>query len=170
MKTNHLNNNPIKRVNKKLFFAAVLCSLMTSTAFSGTDTATVNVSATVGAVANNCTVTLGDISFGAYTGADIATTLSLGVDCGGVELPWDLLLDGGQSGDDNNRAMLGTTQGGSLSYQVYLDPSHTTAIAGGPVAALGEVPFQPAFYALLPGGQAVPNDTYSDIINVTLTF
>ena len=169
MKTNHLNNSPIKWVNKKKFFAAVLCSLTASTAFSGTDAATVNVSATVGTVAS-CTVIMGDISFGAYSGVEIATTLSLGIDCGGTPIPWELMLDGGQTGSGINRVMLGSNQGGTLGYQIYFDAAHTSPVGEFPFGASWEIPFQPYFYSLLPGGQAVPNDTYSDIINVTLTF
>ena len=169
MKTNHLSNNPIKRVNKKLIFATVLCSLTASTAFSGTDTAAVNVSATVGTVAN-CTVTMGDISFGAYSGADIATTLSLGIDCGGTPIPWELMLDGGQTGSGINRVMLGANQGGVLGYEIYTDPGHISPVGEFPFAGSWEIPFQPYYHALLPGGQQVPNDTYSDVINVTLTF
>lgn len=168
MKTNHLNSSPIKRINKKFLFATVFCSLTAANVIAGTQSATVQVSATVGTVAGACTVTIGSLAFGSYSGVEVEAALEFGVDCGQQAIPWSLVFDGGGTGDSSNRAMLGALQGGSLTYQ--LTDASLVPITNTPFSVTGDLAYNPYIRGVIESGQTVPDDSYADSINVTLTF
>lgn len=152
-----------------LILAAPLL-LMPLSAMGGTDTDTLTVTATV---QNACALNGGTLAFGQYlsgqtTNLDVTGQINY-ANCSGT-LSFE--LDGGQSGDINARKMLsGSSQ---LTYQLYRN-SARSAIWGTGANAQGLQLLQPLsgkvdVYGRIPAGQAVAAGSYTDTVNVTLTF
>jgi spore coat protein U-like protein len=137
---------------------------------SATDTDVLHVTATV---QSSCSLSGGNLDFGTYTSGqpgnlDATGTISF-VNCNGN---LSFALDGGSSGNVNARYM---QQGASrLFYQIYRNSvrnavwgsgseAHSVVLFG---AQSGSVPV----YGRIPPGQSVPDGTYTDTVNITLTF
>ena len=137
-----------------------------------TDTGQLTVTATV---LSGCTLIGGTLDFGNYLSGqpgalDAAGQISF-VNCSGT-LTFE--LDGGQAGNTNARRMSGPDA--TLGYQIY-KTSARNAVWGMGVDAyqlqlLGATPGSGnvTVHGRIPGGQAVPGGTYTDIVNITLTF
>jgi spore coat protein U-like protein len=150
--------------------AATTLALTAGAALAGSDTDSLTVTATVQSA---CGLGGGTMAFGNYlsgqtSALDVTGQISY-ANCNGT-LTFE--LDAGQSGDVNNRVMLsGTNQ---LKYQLYRT-SARNAIWGLGTNAHGLQLLQPLsgtvpVYGRIAGGQTVPAGTYSDVVNITLTF
>ena len=143
-----------------------------ATANAATDTDTLSVSVTVETA---CSVAGGTLDFGTYTGGQQAALDGQGTitfaNCGVGTLT--LELDGGQAGNVNART-LKANGGGELDYQLYRNASRNQIWGTGNDAQLvqlliagnGSVPV----YGKIPGGQTAAAGTYTDTVNITLTF
>lgn len=139
---------------------------------AGTDTGTLAVSVVVQDV---CSVDGGMLDFGTYSGGQASAVDAAGsiryLGCGTGALTFS--LDGGASGTETARTMQSAT-GASLGYQLYRNTARTLPWGTGAnamtlqllVAGSGDIPI----YGRIPGGQEVAAGSYSDAINVTLTF
>lgn len=144
---------------------------------AATQTTQFNVTATV---LTNCTVNATDLAFGVYTPSlgDIDQTSAIDVACtAGVN--YDVNLNGGGSGDPQNRAMAGPV-GSSIDYQLYTDAARTnvwddgtTSNQTGVGAGLGNPATTYTVYGrLLDSGAslAAVDGAYSDIITVSVEW
>ncbi len=137
---------------------------------AGSDTGQLSVSAVV---LSSCSVIGGSLDFGQYvsgqpTDLDVVGQIDY-ANCSGT---LSFALDGGLGGDINAREM--RSGDARLRYQLYRTPSRlavwgegldayeTTVLQtqGGKINVFGRV-FR---------GQAVPDGTYADVVNITLTF
>jgi spore coat protein U-like protein len=122
-----------------------------------------------------CSITGSTIDFGTYSAGQQAALDAQGAisysNCGAGTL--NISLDGGTAGNVANRAM-SSGNSGSLSYQLYRNSARNQVWGSGAdaqqvvllVPDSGSVPV----YGRIPGGQNVPSGTYTDTVNVTLTF
>lgn len=137
---------------------------------SGTDTDVLTVTATV---LSACSLSGGTLNFGSYTSGQTANLDVNGVinyvNCSGS---LSFALDGGVSGNINARQM---QQGASrLNYQVYRNAVRNAVWGSGAdaqgVVLVGTQSGSITVYGRIPSGQVVPDGTYTDTVNVTLTF
>ncbi|MFO1066958.1 MAG: spore coat U domain-containing protein [Geminicoccaceae bacterium] len=156
------------RLAAGLLAAPVL--LVPASVWAGTDTDTLTVTATV---LNACALNGGTMAFGQYLSGQTTNLDAVGqinyVNCSGT-LTFE--LDGGQSADVNNRVMLsGTFQ---LRYQLYRNSTRTAVWGLGSNAQqlqlLTPLTGKIDVYGRIPSGQTVPAGSYTDTVNVTLTF
>lgn len=156
--------------------ARFLLAVAATTAFAqptraGIDTDVLTVTATV---LSACSLSGGaSLNFGTYTtgqpsNSDVNGTINF-VNCSGT---LTFALDGGSSGNVNARQM---RNGASiLNYQLYRNPPRTAIWGLGADAQvhlqLGGQSGSVTVYGRIPGGQVVPEGTYTDTVNVTLTF
>ena len=140
-------------------------------AAAGQDSATLAIKVVV---VDACEIKGGTLDFGAYKANQRGDLLGQGAvtfaDCSTDQVTIE--IDGGAARDTNNRRM-GTAGGGDLAYQVYRDADRTAPWGVGeqklirPISAgTGTFPV----FGLIPGGQDAAPGTYSDVLNVTLTF
>ena len=135
-----------------------------------TDTSTLSVTATV---ATSCALSSGTLDFGTYTSGQTTPRDATGqfafTNCDGT-LTFE--LDGGQSGSVSARAM--TSGGNSLSYQLFRDSSRTAVFGTGSdaqqVLLLTPQNGTVSVYGRIDAGQVAAAGTYSDTVNITLTF
>lgn len=137
---------------------------------AGTDTDPLSVTATVQSA---CALNGGTMAFGTYlsgqtTNLDVVGRINY-VNCVGTLV---FELDGGQSGDVNNRVML--SGGNQLRYQLYRN-SARNAVWGVGANALQQTLLVPLtgsvdVHGRIVSGQAVAPGNYSDTVNITLTF
>lgn len=151
-------------------FAAVDAASVPAAAETATGQLSVSAS-----VQSGCALTGGALDFGNYVSGQAAPLDAAGqigyVNCTGL-LTFE--LDGGQQAAVQNRAMSGN--GASLAYQIYRSGARNAIWGVGDDAlqlqlisstpSSGSVPV----YGRVLGGQAVPGGTYTDIVNITLTF
>ncbi len=151
--------------------AAAALSGLVSSAFAGTDTDTLTVTATV---QSGCALTGGTLDFGQYVSGqasnlDVTGAINF-VNCAAGTLTFE--LDGGGSGNVNNRQM--SSGSNKLSYQIFRDPARTANWATGANAKstqlLSTQSGKVDVYGRIPGGQTVPAGTYTDTVTVTMTF
>ena len=150
-----------------LLAAAVAASPATHAA---TVTDVLNVSATVlsSCALNGGTLSFGDYTSGQQTDLDVDGTINY-VNCSGT---LTFALDGGTSGNINARQM---SNGASrMNYQIYRDPTRSS-IWGIGANAQTQILLETrngsiTVYGRIPGGQVVPAGTYTDTVNITLTF
>lgn len=127
-------------------------------------------------LATSCTVSTTSMNFGSYNVFSSTANSTYGtitVTCSPSGSPYTIALNGGLHGTINQRFM---TQGGgsdSLTYGVYIDPTHSTNWGDGTgssvtVSNTTASPIQ--VYGLLPASQDVSAGNYSDMLNVTVTF
>lgn len=126
-------------------------------------------------VVDICAVDGGTLDFGAYSGGQSSALEATGeiayVGCTAGSL--SLALDGGNSGDETARG-LEDGLGNTLNYQLYRNSARTQLWGTGAnamalqllISGNGTVPV----YGRIAGGQEVPAGSYSDAVNVTLTF
>ncbi|MDR9450944.1 MAG: spore coat U domain-containing protein [Acidimicrobiia bacterium] len=146
-------------------------------AHAATDTTTFQVTATV---SDTCDITATDLAFGAYdpNAGDLDGTSTITATCtDGTS--YDIGLDAGQnaaSATTTTRAMDdGAATPNYLDYELYSD-SGRTAVWGDTVGTdtVNQTSAGGAedhtVYGQIPGGQFVPAGSYSDTINVTITY
>ena len=170
-----------KNLQKFSVLAVVsLFFLAATSAFAGTATSNMSVSATVSA---NCTISAGALAFGAYdpvvTNATnpLAGTATITVSCTNGS-PATLTLDQGLNpagGSTNAAPLRQMASGGSLmSYDLFQDNAMTVPwgnTAGTGVAYTGTgVSGSVTVYGQVAGGQNVPAGTYNDTVVATITF
>ncbi|MFL5337927.1 MAG: spore coat U domain-containing protein [Geminicoccaceae bacterium] len=129
-----------------------------------------NVSATV---LSSCALSGGTLSFGNYTSGqptdlDVDGSINY-VNCSGT---LTFALDGGGSGNINARQM---RQGANqLNYQIYRTASRSAVFGTGADSQgkilIGTQSGTLTIYGRIPKSQIVPDGTYTDIVNITLTF
>lgn len=154
---------------KSLFIAAWLALPLMADA--ATTNSTMAVSATV---ASSCVVSTSPVAFGTYN-PQLGSTLdglgAVAVTCT-KDTTYTVSLDGGGQADVAARAML--SGGNQLPYQLYSDASYSvvwgTAV-GQTVAGTGSGTQQNlSVYGRIPASQNVPAGSYTDTINVTVTY
>ena len=121
-----------------------------------------------------CSITGGTLDFGTYNSGQQADASAEGsisyINCAAGTL--DIALDGGTSGDIQARQMANGDS--TLQYQLYKN-SAASQVWGTGSDALQQQLLVPgsgdiAVYGRIPGGQNAPAGTYTDTVNVTLTF
>ena len=137
---------------------------------AGTDTDQLMVTATV---LSACSLSGGTLAFGPYTSGqaanlDVTGTINY-VNCSGN---LSFALDGGGSGNINARQM--SSGSGRLNYQIYRNAARnavwgTGADAQG-VMLIGTQSGATSVYGRIPASQIVADGTYTDVVNITLTF
>jgi spore coat protein U-like protein len=155
---------------------AVVMALAVVTVFAslparaGTDTDQLTVTATV---LSSCSLSGGTLSFGQYvsgqtTDLDVGGTISY-VNCSGT---LGFALDGGGAGSVAGRQM--SSGANRLNYQIYRNPTRSAVWGSGAdaqgVTLVGTQSGTVAVHGRIPKGQAVPDGTYTDVVNITLTF
>ena len=139
-------------------------------AIAGTDTDQLNVTATVqtSCALNGGTLNFGEYNSGQQTDLDVEGTIAFAHCSGNLSFE----LDGGGTGNVNSRQM--SSGSNRLDYQIYRNPTRSAVWGSGTNAQgmvllttqSGTVPV----YGRIPGGQTVPPGTYSDVVNITMTF
>ena len=159
------------RQSCRLWAAAAALSGLAGIAVAGTDTDQLTVTATV---QSGCALTGGSLDFGQYTSGqqnnlDVTGSINY-VNCAAGNLTF--ALDGGGSGDVNNRKM--SSASNKLIYQIFRDPNRTANWGTGTAAAVTQLLTAQSgkinVYGRIPSGQAVPAGTYTDTVTITLTF
>jgi spore coat protein U-like protein len=139
-------------------------------ALAGTDTDTLSVTATVqnACALNGGTMTFGNYQSGQNTNLDVAGQINY-TNCSGTI---SFELDGGQSGDVSARKMKSGTD--ELNYQLYTTAQRNIVWGSGAQSLAFQIVTPGnglvAVYGRIPSGQVVPAGSYSDTVNVTLTF
>lgn len=137
---------------------------------AATDTATMSVTATV---QSSCAVSGGSLDFGNYQSGQTGNLDAVGTitytNCSGTI---EFELDGGQSGNVNARAMV--SGGNSLNYQLYRNTQRTSVFGTGSNSQ-SEILLEVAngsveVYGRIPANQSVNAGSYSDTVNITMTF
>ncbi|MDC7677510.1 Csu type fimbrial protein [Asticcacaulis machinosus] len=155
---------------RRLLIAAVFASLLPASVSAQTKTGQFNVRVQVQTV---CSITTQDLDFGTYTlsaAATASTPLSLKCTPGATAT---LSLDGGSSGNPQQRYMQGPA---NLNYQIYRDGALAEPINTGGAAfqlSPSENTGQLVTYTLygqVPAGQSVPAGGYVDTIIVTVSY
>ena len=153
----------------------VLCGVVAGwavPAIADTDTGQLTVTATV---LSGCTLIGGTLDFGNYVSGQPGDLDAAGridyVNCRGT---LTVELDGGQEGNVAARKLRGPE--GSLAYQIHKTSTRNSVWGQGgdalqlqllsPTPTSGNVTVHGRIF----GGQAVPGGTYTDIVNITLTF
>lgn len=177
-----------KKIRPKAFgvlpascMGAALLVAFGSSANAATTNTTFNVSANVAA---SCSVSATALAFGAYnpsstTALTQTSTITLNCTKGTA---FTVALDAGQNASTGfSRRMIGATNGGYLNYQLYTNNTHSTVWGDGSstststVTGTGTGPgtanqITETVYGQIPSGQNVSVDSYSDTIQVTLTY
>jgi spore coat protein U-like protein len=148
-------------------------------AFAGTDTANMNVSATV---SDSCSISAGALTFGAYdtvSGLAVDGSAALTVACTSGSSA-EITLGQGDNADtgSTDAAPLRRMSDGAtsfLSYQLYQDAGHLTGwgnTSGTSVAyeASSAAPSTVSVYGSVDAGQDVPAGAYTDTVVATITF
>lgn len=163
-----------KSIFNKLGLAAACVPLLMAgqTASAATATTTFNVTATVTAA---CTVSATNLAFTPYdptSGTDLDGTNSLTVNCTNGTT-YDMGLDLGANDTGTQRRMTDSTD--FLNYGLFQNSARTTSwgdtVGTDTVASTGTgVDQNFTVYGQIPASQNVPASSYSDTINVTVTF
>jgi spore coat protein U-like protein len=142
----------------------------TPVAQAGTDTDQLMVTATV---LSACSLSGGTLSFGPYTSGQTTNLDATGtinyVNCSGN---LSFALDGGGSGNINARQM--SSGSNRLSYQIYRNSARNAIWGTGAdahqVMLIGTQSGTATVYGRIPASQVVADGTYTDVVNITLTF
>jgi spore coat protein U-like protein len=126
-------------------------------------------------VLSGCSLTGGTLDFGNYISGQASALDASGrisyVNCSG-RLTFE--LDGGQAGNVNARKM--RSGDSELLYQIYQTSTRNSIWGSGAnafildLAGAAPVSGDVTVHGRIPGGQAVPGGSYTDIVNITLTF
>ena len=155
-----------------LAFALGTVALAALPGLPGTATDTLSAQVTV---QNACPVGGTTIDFGTYSSGQQAALDATGnitySNCPAVTLT--ISLDGGGTGNISERGMSGGS-GDILRYQLYRNSARNALWGSGLdalqqvllVAGSGETPV----YGRIPGGQQVAAGSYTDVVNMTMTF
>jgi spore coat protein U-like protein len=120
------------------------------------------------AVAQNCVLSVTNMSFGTYTGAALDGTATGKTTC---QTGWEIPLDAGKGvgATETIRKMTGPG-GAELSYEVFQDAARTinwgNTLTTEPT---GSGPATVTFYGLITAGQAVVPGTYTDTLSTATT-
>jgi spore coat protein U-like protein len=156
----------------RLLLATAIVAAASGSALANSDSDVLTVRVTV---QEACSIAGTTIDFGTYSAGQQAALDAQGAisysNCGAGTL--NISLDGGAAGNVANRAM-SNDNSDSLSYQLYRNSARNQVWGSGAdaqqvvllVPDSGSVPV----YGRIPGGQNVPSGTYTDTVNVTLTF
>lgn len=152
---------------------AVATALLSLHGLAGSATATTTLLVTATVVAA-CNVSTTPVAFGAYNptaGTHLDGTGTVSVTCtNGTS--YTVALDGGAQADVTTRAMSAGAHG--LNYQLYSDSARTSVwglTGAGLVAGTGTgSPIDHTVYGRIPSEQNVPPGSYSDTVNVTVTY
>jgi spore coat protein U-like protein len=174
----------MRKLHQNMLFTVVVIALMTAgTAFAGTATANMAVSANVSA---DCQIAASSLGFGVYDpvsangpgGTDAATTANLSVICSSGSTA-NITLDQGLNaagGSTDGLPLRQMADGGSdrLAYTIYQDGGHTTiwgntSETGVNYEGTGSVTNVTVF-GVAPKGQSIPSGTYNDLVVATITF
>lgn len=145
-----------------------LLALAATPALAASTSTTFTVSATVVA---SCSVSASNLAFGSYTGtANVDQTSTISVTCtNGTD--YSVALNDGANASGSTRRMV---NGGTnyLTYEMYSNAGRTTVWnAASPVAGTGNGSAQSiTLYGRVPSGQNVPAGSYSDTVQVTVTY
>ncbi len=155
----------------RLLLAAAVVAFAAAPAAAGTDTDVLTVKVTV---QEACTIAGGTIDFGTYSAGQQAALDAQGSisynGCAAGTLT--IALDGGVGGNVANRRM--SNGDSTLNYQLFKNSSRSQVWGTGAdalqqmllVPDSGSIPV----YGRIIGGQNVAGGTYTDTVNVTLTF
>lgn len=146
-----------------------------STSYGATETTSFSVTATVTDVCQN--LTANNINFGAYNPLTASNTDASGdihITCTN-NTSYSVALSSGGSGSYSTRQL---SDGGSnsLNYNLYTSSNHNTVFGDGTgssdtVNQIGSGSQDTiTVYGRIPAGQSVANASYSDTINVTVTY
>ena len=165
-------------------------AISNGTAYAGSATAIMGVTATVSA---SCNMSVNAMAFPTYSlpltgtngGSAVALTLPLTVTCTNGTIA-TIALDMGQHQGDavvvngvsvpGSRQMVPGFTGAWLTYGLYQDAAHSifwgpTVASSVTVTGTGNTPVAGLnIYGYIPGGQTPPVGTYSDTVTITLTF
>lgn len=166
----------IDRNIRNALAAATLLAAMPGTAWAGSQTAPMSVSATVTA---NCTVSAGNLAFGnvnAVSGSNYDATATLSIACtNGSGWTAAATVGGGPSATFATRRM--TAGANTLNYTIYTDSGRTTVWGDGTsssslISGTGNGSTQSVtVYGRVPSGQTtVPAGSYADSVTVTVTY
>lgn len=152
------------------FAAALLVGTGIANAFTATGTLTVQVNVQPG-----CAISGSALDFGTYTAGQASDLLASTVieysNCLAGQLTVE--FDGGSSGTTTDRRM-SNGDDDELSYALYSDAARTGNLGQGSEAKVidlttaGSGSF--SIYGSIPGSQLVPAGTYTDTVNITITF
>lgn len=159
-----------------LVLLAVAPALLASPASAQTATGTLEVTATV---TENCTLATSPVAFGSVNtlGGNVDAIGGITVTCT-ADLPWSAAADvgGGSAASFAARAM-SDGAGNELAYNLYTDIARSTVWgddsgATDLLAATGTgVAQNLSVFGRVPGGQtSVPAGSYSDTVNVTVSY
>jgi spore coat protein U-like protein len=159
------------KLNKKIVasLAATAAIFGSVSAQAATATATVQVTATI---LPSCILTTADINLGAYKASDAAAKTANGsikVTCS-RSLSYEVKLNGGNSGDQNNRQM--TSGSNTLDYIIKYNNANFNddnfiSMAGASntgVETIYQVKVE------IPAGQFVPAGNYEDVLTATVDY
>jgi spore coat protein U-like protein len=152
------------------FLMALALAAGAHPARSAVDTDILTVTATV---LSACSLSGGTLDFGQYisgqtNNVDVNGTINY-VNCSGN---LSIALDGGTSGNIDARQM---SQGASkLNYQLYRTAQRVSVWGSGAdaqgVILIGTQSGSQTVYGRIPANQIVPPGTYTDTVNITMTF
>lgn len=157
----------------KILIAAAVILGCNGQAQAATATGTLTVQATVESA---CSVNSPTLNFGAYSGAQLDGTATINVTCN-LLTAYSVGLDAGtkSGGSVTDRGMSdGATH--TLNYSLYNDALRTTnwgntvptgAVTG---SGLGLVAVPHIVYGRIPASQGVPTGSYTDTVQITVTF
>ena len=155
---------------------AVACLLPTAElGFAATATTTFTVQITL---VNTCTIASATtLNFGASVGtltASVPGTSTLTVNCT-TSAPFNIGLDAGGGSGATVAARKMTFSSNTVTYSLYSDSGHSTVwgntIGTDTVSSTGTGANQPfTIYGLVPAQSTPPAGTYTDTINVTVTY
>ena len=155
-----------------LLLATAIVAAASGSALANSDSDILTVRVTV---QEACSIAGSTIDFGTYSAGQQAALDAQGAisysNCAAGTL--NISLDGGTAGNVASRTM-SNDNSDSLSYQLYRNSARNQVWGRGAdaqqvvllVPDSGSVPV----YGRIPGGQNVPSGSYTDTVNVTLTF
>lgn len=154
---------------RPLFLLRAVLLILPAAATAQTATATLTVTASVQSA---CSVQDSTLDFGNYTAGqqdplDARGVIRLSNCIGQVTIE----LDGGGSGNTADRRL--TNGSDTLSYQLYRDPARSQVWGTGSDAYALQILVANAsieVFGRIPGGQLVRTGTYSDAVNITVSF
>ena len=162
--------NPVRYIGFTIL--GILLGLVPTTLRAATATTTFSVTATVQAT---CLISANALSFGTYTGVQIASTTTLQVTCTNTT-PYNVGLNAGTAtgATVTTRKMTGPASA-TLNYALYQDSGHTTnwgqTVGTDTEAGTGDGSAQTlTVYGLLSANQYPAPGSYSDTITATVTY
>ena len=168
------NYNRLFCLKKTLLFSSFI--LLNVNIFAATTSTTMAVSSTVNSA---CMITANALNFGTYTTAQLDATTTLSVTCTNTTA-YTVGADAGANGSGGTTAspvrnMKISGSGTSLAnYQAYTDSGRTTIwnnVSGGNVSGTGTGSAQTiTIYGRMNANQYVTPGSYTDTLNITLTF